>query len=76
VLALAIPSLKWAFLLSAIALAVLTDRAVFEPLALATMIIAFQETVKDQVPETEWEARLESVSTKFRELKAKAAEAI
>ena len=75
-LAAAIPSLNWAFLLSAIALAVLADAAIFEPLALATMIITFQETVKEQTPDAEWEAKLESISTKFRELKDKAAEAI
>lgn len=74
-LAAAIPSLNWAFLLSAIVLAVLADAAIFEPLALATMIITFQETVKGQVPDSEWESRLESISTKFKELKEKATKA-
>jgi hypothetical protein len=64
--------LKAIFLVAAIILAVLTDRAFFEPLALATMVTTFQDTVQDMTPDPEWEARLESVSDKFKELKAKA----
>jgi len=75
-LAAAFPAMNWAFLLSAIALAVLAEAALFEPLALATMIVAFQEGVRGQVPHPEWEARLETVSGKFRELKEKAAAAV
>lgn len=64
--------LKMVFLITAIILAVLTDRAVFEPVALATMVITYQDTVKGMSPDPQWEARLESVSEKFRELKQKA----
>ncbi|MBD3308197.1 hypothetical protein GF339_17255 [candidate division KSB3 bacterium] len=64
--------LKAVFLIVAIILAVLTDRAVFEPVALATMVITYQDTVKEMTPDPQWEAKLESVSEKFRELKQKA----
>lgn len=68
--------LKTIFLIAAIILAVLTDRAFFEPLALATMVTTFQDTVKDMTPDPEWEARLESVSDKFKELKEKASDSL
>jgi hypothetical protein len=39
------------------------------------MIITYNKAVEGQVPNPEWEAKLESVSNKFRELKEKARQA-
>lgn len=75
-LAAAFPTMNWAFLVCAVALAVLAKAAVFEPLALATIIVSYQEAVRDQIPNPEWESKLESVSEKFRELQARAAAAV
>ncbi len=69
------------FLKSAIALIVITtayviNLAFFEPLALAAMIVTFQEEIEGKVPDPAWEERLNTASSKFNELKRKAEESM
>ena len=63
---------KFVAFLVAIVLAFLTEKAVFEPVSLATMIVTYQKSIAGQEPNPEWEAKLESASAKFRKLKDKA----
>ena len=51
-------SLKWIF---------------FDPIASTATILTFLKQAETLTPDADWEARIESVSGKFRELKAKAA---
>jgi len=66
---------------SAIALIVITSAyvvnlAFFEPLALAAMIVTFQEEIVGMEPDPAWEERLNTASSKFNELKRKAEESM
>ena len=64
-----------AFLVAGV-LAFLTEKALFEPVSMSTMIVTYQKSIAGQEPNPEWEAKLESVSDKFRELKEKATRAM
>ncbi|WP_366556185.1 hypothetical protein [Aquibaculum sediminis] len=46
--------------------------AVLEPLAVACLLQAYFRTIEGQSPDPQWESRLEGMSDKFRQLKAKA----
>jgi uncharacterized membrane protein len=46
--------------------------AVFEPIAIAALMEVYFKTIEGQVPNPEWEARLEQASGKFRDLAARA----
>ena len=46
--------------------------AVMEPFAIFALMQVFFETVEGQTPSPEWKAKLESASTKFRDLGKKA----
>ena len=46
--------------------------ALLEPFAIACMMQVFFRTTEGQVPDPEWEARLEQMSGKFRKLKERA----
>jgi hypothetical protein len=46
--------------------------AVVNPFSMVAMIFTFNKAIEGQEPNKEWEARLETVSNKFRELKEKA----
>ena len=46
--------------------------AVIEPFAIACLLQAYFKTIKDQTPDPAWEARLDTMSHKFAELKDKA----
>ncbi len=46
--------------------------ALLEPLAIAALMQVFFETIEGQTPDPEWEAKLSSVSSKFRDLGKKA----
>jgi hypothetical protein len=47
--------------------------AVLEPVAIASLMQVYFKTIEGQKPDPEWEARLDSVSGRFKELGAKAA---
>ncbi|MFW8566823.1 hypothetical protein [Orrella sp. 11846] len=49
--------------------------AVFEPLALTCMMQVYFQTIKDQEPNPEWEAKLDGMSKQFHKIKERAAEA-
>lgn len=46
--------------------------ALLEPVAITCLMQVYFETIEGQMPNPEWEARLDSVSKRFRELGAKA----
>lgn len=46
--------------------------ALFEPVAMAALMGVFFKVTEGQTPNAEWEAKLAGISTKFRELTAKA----
>lgn len=46
--------------------------ALLEPFAIACLMQVYFRTIEGQTPDPEWEAKLEQMSAKFRELKAKA----
>lgn len=46
--------------------------AVFEPFAIACLMEVYFATIKDQVPDPEWDAKLADLSAKFRDLKDRA----
>ncbi|MFY0990533.1 hypothetical protein [Halomonas sp. C05BenzN] len=49
--------------------------AVLEPFAVTCMMQAYFKSIEGQQPDPEWDARLDGLSSKFRRLKGKAAEA-
>lgn len=49
--------------------------AVLEPFAVACLMQVYFKTIEGQVPDPEWEARLEKTSSHFRKIKTRAAEA-
>ncbi len=49
--------------------------AVFEPLAVTCMMQVYFKVTEGQTPDPEWEAKIEGMSKKFRQLKEKATEA-
>ena len=46
--------------------------AVLEPFAITCLMQVYFKTIEGQQPDPEWDARLEQMSKKFRELKARA----
>jgi hypothetical protein len=46
--------------------------ALLEPVAIASLMQVYFKTIEGQKPDPEWEARLDSISKRFRELGAKA----
>ena len=62
----------WAFAFALI-LALALQKAVLEPLAIASLMQVFFKTIEGQRPDPEWSARLSQASAKFRELAQKAA---
>jgi len=62
----------WAFAI-AFVFAWALKAALLEPVAIASLMQVYFKTIEGQVPDPQWEARLDSASRKFRELGAKAA---
>lgn len=62
----------WAFAI-AFVFAWALKAALLEPVAIASLMQVYFKTIEGQVPDPEWEARLNSASRRFRELGAKAA---
>jgi hypothetical protein len=58
----------------ALIFALALQKAVLEPLAIASLMQVFFATVEGQTPDPEWSARLSSVSRHFRELGERAAD--
>ena len=58
--------------LIAVILAWSVKTALLEPLAVACLLQAYFRTIEGQVPDPQWEAKLESMSGKFRTLKDRA----
>jgi hypothetical protein len=77
-LAMVATSGGWKFFWFAMAaiLAYCLKLALMNPFSLVAMIITYNRAVAGQVPNPQWEANLESVSSKFRELKEKAKQAM
>jgi hypothetical protein len=50
--------------------------SIVNPLCLISMILTYNKAIEGQEPNREWEAKLESASSKFRELKEKAVSAL
>jgi hypothetical protein len=65
-------TLKFFWLAFAVALAYGFKEAVFKPFFQISIILTFNDAIKGQEPNPEWEGRLEMVSGKFVELKDKA----
>ena len=61
----------WSFIIAFI-LAWSFKAAIIEPIAMFSLMQVFFEKTEGQVPDPEWEARLEKASDKFRELTKKA----
>jgi hypothetical protein len=61
----------WGFVV-AVLLAWSVKQAVIEPFAIFCLMQVYFKTIEGQVPDPEWEARLEEASAKFRELGEKA----
>ncbi len=77
-IALSVPS-AWAatrffLFVFALVLGVAAKWILFDPIACTSTLLVFLAEAEGNVPNPEWEARIESVSDKFRELKAKAAD--
>ncbi|MEJ1967693.1 MAG: hypothetical protein WDN03_03505 [Rhizomicrobium sp.] len=62
----------WAFAL-AIVFAIAVKKAVMEPIAIAALMQVYFREIEGQTPNPEWTARLDQISTKFRDLAQKAA---
>ena len=62
----------WAFGF-AVVMAVAIKKAVMEPIAIAALMQVYFKEIEGQVPNPEWTAKLEKVSSKFRDLAQKAA---
>jgi len=65
-------TLKFFCLALSFALAYGLKLSVFRPFFQVSMILTFRSATAGQAPNAEWEARLETASDKFRELKRKA----
>ena len=61
----------WGFVL-AIVFAWAFKAAIIEPFAVASLMQVYFKAIEGQVPNPEWDRKLEEVSSKFRELKEKA----
>jgi hypothetical protein len=67
-------TLKLFWLVMAVTLAYGLKLSLVNPFCLLAMILTYNAAVEGQEPDREWEARLDTVSSKFRELKEKARE--
>lgn len=65
------PAAVWAFAF-AFVFAWALKAAILEPIAIAALMQVFFKTIEGQTPNPEWEARLDSVSRRFKELGARA----
>lgn len=65
---------KFALFALAIFMGISLKWILFDPIACTSTLLTFLEESADQTPDPEWEARVEQASSKFTELKQKAAE--
>lgn len=65
----------WSFILAFI-FAWSVKAALIEPIAIYALMQVYFKTIEGQVPDPEWDARLEGASKQFRELKDKALSAV
>ena len=65
-------SFIWGFFLALI-FAVALKKAIMEPIAIAALIQVYFKEIEGQTPNPDWTAKLEQVSSKFRDLAQKAA---
>ncbi|MCD4779228.1 MAG: hypothetical protein K8S27_01585, partial [Candidatus Omnitrophica bacterium] len=65
-------TLKMVWLFLALAFGYGLKLAIVNPFCLIATIITFKESIEGQEPNSEWEAKLEQASDKFKELKTKA----
>jgi hypothetical protein len=62
----------WGFFIALI-FAIALKKAIMEPIAIASLMQVYFKQIEGQVPNPEWTAKLEQVSSKFRDLAQKAA---
>ncbi len=62
----------WGFVLAAV-FAWSIKAAILEPLAIACLMQVYFQTIEGQKPDPEWEARLDGVSRRFRDMTSRAA---
>jgi len=65
-------TLKFFWLVMAVTVAYGLKLSIVNPFCLVVMIKTYNEVVRGQEPDARWEARLETASSKFRELREKA----
>ena len=65
------PSSVWTFGL-AVVIALALKKAIMEPIAIAALMQVYFREIEGQTPNAEWTARLEQVSSRFRDLEQKA----
>jgi len=63
---------KVLFVIAVVVTAGILKAGFFDPFAMIVMAVTFNREAAQMAPSAEWEARLESISDKFRELKEKA----
>ncbi len=57
----------WGFAL-ALVFAIAVKKAIMEPIAIAALMQVYFKEIEGQVPNPEWTARLDQISSKFRDL--------
>lgn len=72
ILASLLPSLKVYIGISIIVISYIFKLALYNPLAMATILVVFHHEIEGQTPDPAWEAKLDQISTKFKDLKNKA----
>lgn len=72
--ALAFPALKFAMFVLALFMGFSAKWILFDPIACTATMVVFLAEAEKTPPNPEWEAKIEAVSSKFKELKQKAVE--
>jgi hypothetical protein len=68
------PKMSTALGIAVLVIAYLVKLALYDPIALCTIILTYHRAIQGLTPNPEWERKLDQVSSKFRQLKTKAAE--
>lgn len=68
------PKLSTTIGIAILVIAYLIKLALYDPIALCTIILTYHRAIQGLTPNPEWERKLDQVSSKFRQLKTKAAE--
>jgi len=68
------PKMSTTLGIAILVIAYLIKLALYDPIALCTIILTYHRAIQGLTPNPEWERKLDQVSSKFRQLKAKALE--